>query len=253
MIGIYKFQNKINDNIYIGQSIDIEKRYKDHINRSKNKNSNQYNSVLHQAIRKYGIQNFTFEVIQECSKEILNEREKYWIQYYDSFKNGYNCTSGGDEQESTKKFDQQFIKNIQQVLIENQLSYQEIHKKYKISLGKISEINTGKVNFNNELKYPLRKRVNTKKEYFCKNCGIKISKDAKTGLCYNCYYLLNKKNNNLPNRNELKQLIRTKPFVQIGKIFNVSDNAIRKWCIKLNLPRTKKEINSYSQEQWQKI
>ena len=254
MIGIYKFQNKINQKVYIGQSINIEKRYNAHINRVKNKKSNQYNSVLHQAIRKYGIQNFTFEVIQECSVKDLDEREKYWIQYYDSFNNGYNCTSGGTNQrEATKKFDQNFIKIIQQLLIKNQLSYQEIHKQYNISLGMISEINTGKVNFNKNLQYPLRSRVNTKKEYFCKKCGKKIGRQSKTGLCYNCYYILNVKNNNLPTRNELKNLIRTKTFVQIGNNYNVSDNAIRKWCDKFNLPRTKKEINSYSNQEWQKI
>lgn len=54
-------------------------------------------------------------------------------------------------------------------------------------------------------------------------------------------------------RNELKDLIRTIPFLTIGKMFNVTDNAIRKWCIHYNLPKTKKEIKSYSNEEWEKI
>ena len=54
-------------------------------------------------------------------------------------------------------------------------------------------------------------------------------------------------------REELKNLIRTKPFTQIAKDYDVSDNAIRKWCDKFNLPRTKKEINSYSDSEWENI
>lgn len=54
-------------------------------------------------------------------------------------------------------------------------------------------------------------------------------------------------------REELKQLIRTIPFVQIAKQFNVTDNAIRKWCDKFNLPRKKTDINSFSDEDWEKI
>ena len=56
-----------------------------------------------------------------------------------------------------------------------------------------------------------------------------------------------------PSREELKKLIRQKPFLQIGKQYEVSDNAIRKWCDFYNLPRTKKEINSYSDEEWEKL
>ena len=54
-------------------------------------------------------------------------------------------------------------------------------------------------------------------------------------------------------REELKGLIRNKPFTQIGKQFNVTDNAIRKWCDKFNLPRKKSDIQKYSVEEWSKI
>lgn len=56
-----------------------------------------------------------------------------------------------------------------------------------------------------------------------------------------------------PSREELKELIRTKPFTQIGKQFGVGDNSIRKWCDTEHLPRTKKEINNYSDEEWLSI
>ena len=56
-----------------------------------------------------------------------------------------------------------------------------------------------------------------------------------------------------PSRDELKDLIRTTPFVQIGKMFNVSDNAIKKWCASMNLPSRVKDINIYSDEEWMMI
>ena len=54
-------------------------------------------------------------------------------------------------------------------------------------------------------------------------------------------------------REELKELIRSQSFVNIGKKFGVSDNAIRKWCQKFNLPYKKTEINKYTEEEWQEI
>lgn len=56
-----------------------------------------------------------------------------------------------------------------------------------------------------------------------------------------------------PTRNELKQLIRNKSFLEIGRLYNVSDNAIRKWCVAENLPSKKKDINIYNEEDWDKI
>lgn len=98
MIGIYKFTNKINNQIYIGKSIDIDYRIKQHFQNAfrNTKGNKEYNKPLYQAIRKYGSDSFLIEIIEECAINQLNEREKYWIDYYDSYKNGYNCTIGGD-------------------------------------------------------------------------------------------------------------------------------------------------------------
>ena len=90
--GIYLITNIINDLKYVGQSIDIYNRWQQHKNASTNQKEQ---SKLYQAIREYGIENFNFQILEECSKEQLNEREIYWIQYYDSFNNGYNMTHGG--------------------------------------------------------------------------------------------------------------------------------------------------------------
>ena len=81
-------------------------------------------------------------------------------------------------------------------------------------------------------------------------CGKPISKWGKR--CVKCAHIGQRKTT-LPEREVLKQLIREKPFTQIGNIYNVTDNAVRKWCDSYNLPRTKKEIKSYSDEQWELI
>ena len=89
MIGIYKITNKINNKSYIGQSIHIEQRWEEHLYQSSGC------SLLKYALHKYGKDNFSFEVIEECNQEELNEKEQYWIKYYDTFYNGYNLTLGG--------------------------------------------------------------------------------------------------------------------------------------------------------------
>ena len=90
MTGIYKITNLINNKIYIGQSIHIEKRWEDH----KYYSSKQH-TAIQSAFKKYGISNFSFEIIEECPKDKLDEREIYWIEFYDSYNNGYNLTKGG--------------------------------------------------------------------------------------------------------------------------------------------------------------
>ena len=66
IIGIYKYQNKLNGNIYIGQSVDINRRYSQHL---QDANSNRAITAIDLAISKYGIDNFDFSIIEECPKE----------------------------------------------------------------------------------------------------------------------------------------------------------------------------------------
>lgn len=87
---------------------------------------------------------------------------------------------------------------------------------------------------------------------YCPNCGEIISQQAK--FCPKCANEMRQKVNR-PSREELKKLIRTKSFLSIARLYNnqISDSAIRKWCDSYKLPRTKREINSYSDEEWEKI
>lgn len=95
--GIYKIENLINHKVYIGLSKDISNRWRGHKSNYNNPNCKDYNMVIYKAMRKYGIENFTFEIIEKCNEELLNQKEQYWIAYYDSYYNGYNSTLGGDE------------------------------------------------------------------------------------------------------------------------------------------------------------
>lgn len=87
--GIYKITNQLNGKSYIGASIDIQRRWKEH-------KRMLYKADIYDAFIKYGINNFSFEAIELCKENKLNEREKYWISYYDTYKNGYNMTTGGE-------------------------------------------------------------------------------------------------------------------------------------------------------------
>lgn len=97
--GIYKITNKLNGHSYIGLSKNIEKRFLDHKTKAFGSNrKDDVKKVLYQAIRKYGLENFSFDIIEECDEESLKRREIYWIAYYNTYldKNNYNLTPGGD-------------------------------------------------------------------------------------------------------------------------------------------------------------
>lgn len=95
MAYIYKITNQINGKIYIGKTLKtIEERFKEHCNNYKKERNEK--RPLYSAMNKYGIKNFDIQEVEKCNDKNVNEREKYWIEYYGSFKNGYNATLGGD-------------------------------------------------------------------------------------------------------------------------------------------------------------
>lgn len=91
---IYKVTNIINGKMYIGQTkTGLKARKRNHKHNCVHK---KYNSILHSAIRKYGWDNFRWEIIDSCySFEQLNKLEIYYIGYYNTYNNGYNATLGG--------------------------------------------------------------------------------------------------------------------------------------------------------------
>ena len=93
---IYKITNKVNGKSYIGQTIqNVKERFYQHC--ATKCSQAVLNMVIHKAITKYGKSNFTIEVIEEVESANLNDRERYWIRYYDSYNNGYNSTEGGQD------------------------------------------------------------------------------------------------------------------------------------------------------------
>lgn len=171
MIGIYLITNKINNKKYVGQSKDIDRRLKEHLRSAQpekysHKDGRDTKMPVHLAMNKYGIDNFSFSILEECSVMELDDREKYWIKFYDSNdkKKGYNLTSGGKnnialsgENHSQAKLTQQQVDNIKLLLKENKLSLVEINKLYPfIAKSTLSLINHGKVWKDETESYPLR-------------------------------------------------------------------------------------------------
>ena len=91
--GIYKITNQVTKECYIGQSVDISKRWKDHAKCGLGIDTPAGNK-LYKAMQTYGIWNFSWEVLEQCSKDLLDEKEKYYIELYDSYNFGYNSNTG---------------------------------------------------------------------------------------------------------------------------------------------------------------
>ena len=95
MGNIYIITNKINNKIYVGKTErTIETRWKEHINAMSSSNKKHYK--LYAAMNKYGIENFSIDLLEKCPNSLLNEREIYWIKKLNSYDKGYNMTLGGD-------------------------------------------------------------------------------------------------------------------------------------------------------------
>jgi len=91
---IYKITNKENGLIYIGCTVgSLEKRFSEHHYRCF---KTDYKSKLYNSMKKYGQENFTIELIEECDLSVIYETEKKYIKSYDSYNNGLNSTFGGE-------------------------------------------------------------------------------------------------------------------------------------------------------------
>lgn len=234
-IGIYKITNLINNNCYIGQSKNIEKRWKREIADALNSNAESYNYPLSKAIRKYGLKNFSFEIIEICLQEELNQKEQYWIKYFNSYNKGYNQNLGGNSVLHTCKLTPEQAQEIIDILINDEVgavSHKKLAEQYGVSKDTIQAINAGRQWYNDKYTYPLhisKYDPRFKKETITKSNKITqppISKEELNEL------LLKYKGN----------------FTQVGKILNISDNGLRKWCVKLELPTHSKDYKLKKEE-----
>lgn len=95
MAYIYVITNDVNNKQYVGKTSDtIEQRFKIHLKDSQNRKNEL--RPLYQAMNKYGTEHFYIEKLEECSAKEASEREVFWIEKLDTYKNGYNATRGGD-------------------------------------------------------------------------------------------------------------------------------------------------------------
>ena len=247
--GIYKITNKLNNHSYIGQSINIENRWSDEKARAFNPNSEEYESALSQAYRKYGVKNFSYTILEECLRAELDEKEIYYIALYNTYKDGYNETTGGQGTPNLSvKLSSEQVEEIYHLLKNTTIPQKEIAQKFNVGQDVISTINNGKSRRNDNWDYPIRN--NRKIICYCIDCGIQITFGSTR--CNSCDKKRQRRTE-WPTREELKQMIRQNSFVEIGKKFGVADNTIRKWCINYQLPSKKQDIKSYSDKEWELI
>ena len=195
---IYIYTNNFNGHQYIGQTNNIKKRFNGHKSDSYNIKSHSYNYPLHGAIRKYGLENFTFEILESgLTQEEANKREKYWIRKKKTHvsQGGYNISLGGDgcllgkmswEQlkERGKVFTGEEIELIQNKLI-NEEKYDDIIRYFTPRLTRtfLSNLNNG-VNYKNpSLDYPLKKSFSGEGR-FTKEEIKQIKEDIKSKKIY---------------------------------------------------------------------
>ncbi len=179
--GIYKitFPNGKN---YIGRSNNIYRRMLEHNNDFRNHLPIEY------AIMKYG-KITEFDILEEINPEnieLSRERERYWINFYDSSnkKKGYNISLGGDgaglgSENNQAKFTEEQIQEVYKELRENlEISMEDIAKKYNIHISTLSAINQGHTYFHSSVKYPIRDSKQSKVIVSgTKNCNSKLNEN----------------------------------------------------------------------------
>ena len=189
---IYCYTNKINQKKYIGQTNNLERRKKQHIQDSIHQHSgheNAYEQPIHQAIRKYGIDNFNIDILEIIDTEdwsIVNQKESEWIKKENTLApNGYNLKAEG--QANLGKNKSKLNPETIDALIEDlKAGYYipDLAETYQLSRSYISDINNGRCLKRENETYPLQQNRMTNEEYYeifdlLKNTNYPISQIAK--------------------------------------------------------------------------
>ena len=170
---IYCYTNKINNKQYIGQTNNLERRKKQHIQDSIHQHSGRekvYEQPIHCAIRKYGINNFNIEVLKIIDTQDWNEVNKIESEYIKKYNtlspNGYNLKAEGiaNQGKNKSKLSDEIVDNIIKDL-KNKVEIIKISKKYNISRSYVSDINNGRCLKRENEEYPLQQNRITKEEY----------------------------------------------------------------------------------------
>ena len=206
MVGIYLIKNKVNNCCYIGQSTNITRRWRQH----KEAAVNNEEAPLYAAMRKYGIDNFDFSVLEECAVEELNNKEIEYIEKFNSYKQGYNQTRGGNQYSHNIKISDEELEEIIELLTKTDIPQKEIAKQFDVGEDTISEINTGKSRHQPGLLYPLREH----KRATCMDCGVKIYYNAVR--CAKCSKKAQRKVDR-PTKEQLYQELKNSNFLAVGR------------------------------------
>ena len=166
-IYIYKYTNKVTGNSYIGKTNNIERRKREHKSNAYNSNSSFYTSMWCKKIREYGYENFDFEVLETANAQNWQEREKYWIEYYNTFNGkGYNSNEGGEgDGIRYKKLTDEQANEVRELLLNGNEIQSIIASNYNISNTLLSNINQGLKYVDESLPYPLRKNYRNQEDY----------------------------------------------------------------------------------------
>lgn len=242
IIGIYKIENLITHQCYIGQTVNMSERWRTHRNIAFRKENKKYNYPLYSDMRKYGVENFSFEVLEECSVSELNQKEIDYIKQYNTFVDGYNQNSGGGGNEQIYE---QHVSEIIDSLLNTSMTECEIAQRYEVPLQIVQGINVGKY-WKRDISYPIRVVLNSAEPtqcdstivkkgatYHCLDCGVPIT--HRIGRCVPC--ALKKRSKNKPSKEVLyKLLVKHQNFSLVANLFGVSGNAVKKWCKSYNMP-----------------
>jgi group I intron endonuclease len=243
MIGIYLITNNVNGKVYVGQSINIERRYSEHLRSGQPekyslKNKRDINTPIHLAMQKYGISNFSLSILEECLKEELDDKERFWIHYYDSTnkEKGYNIGLGGQESFALKgenhsqaKLNQKEVNEIKKLLKETDLTLTEINDKFPfVSKSTLSMINQGKIWSEENESYPIRimsvgiKGSKNKKAKFTDEQVMEIRKKYAEGQTPNQLY---PQYNHIATNSAIKAIIYGESY----KNLPIYKKSIKKW------------------------
>lgn len=160
---IYKITNLINGKSYIGQTNNVKRRFQEHKNPAEAADGTS--KLLHRAIQKYGVENFSFEILEE-DIENYDERERYWIKHYHSLsdENGYNIAEGGSAPPILRGYDnpntvhtEEQVQQVIELLLNTTLTSEEIGKRTNYDSSSVLRINKGEIWHRDDLSYPLRK------------------------------------------------------------------------------------------------
>jgi len=193
MQGIYKIKNINTGKIYIGSSKDIETRWKEH--KYKLKNNTHHSSKLQRSYNKTIDKDiFVFSVLEEVEDSSnLLEREQYYINKFDSFKNGYNCVGDLNNNKHTEKYKNKLIKN--QIINKEFDKFIKLYNKHEdcIQIGYILLERSLKKHYS----YSIYSNIVEMIEYFLKHYDNKIH-IAEIDIRENklCYLIIKDKENN---------------------------------------------------------